>query len=125
MSGNSITIKFSKLLYNKEPIFKAAYNFINNYHFFIDSDKDNYIVEISSKSDVLNDEIKNNFVDEVIVQSTRYQIMIETKNVRELILGRALASTMITDVDTGFIDDKSLIADDILKDWFEVNDANN
>lgn len=48
--------------------------------------------------------------------------MQDTKEIRELILGRALASTIIDDSDTGFIDDSNIKAEDILSSWFEKNE---
>ena len=64
-------------------------------------------------------DILKQFTNEVITQATRYKIMQETKSIRELILGRALASTIIDDSDSGFIDDENINADDILISWFE------
>lgn len=66
--------------------------------------------------------IEKQFANEALTQSARYKVMQETKEIRELILGRALASTIIDDSDTGFVDDKNIHAEDILNSWFDEND---
>jgi len=121
---NTITIILSKELYPKESILKAAYNFTDRFHMYIDSNELNYIVDITTKDETPNEETKKQFIDEVITQTTRYLVMKETKNVRELILGRALASTLITDVDNGISNDGKENVEEILKDWFESENAN-
>jgi len=120
----SLTIKLSKEIYPREAIIKAANNFLNEYHIYLDTDEQYFLVEFSKKVNEPTNNILSEFKDEVLLQTTRFQIMNDTKNVRELILGRALASTVITDTDSGFVDDSSYQSDEILVDWFEKNDSN-
>ena len=40
----------------------------------------------------------------------------------KIILGRALASTIIDDSDTGFVDDANINSEDILNNWFDEYD---
>jgi len=115
-------IKISKDMYQKEAITKAAYYFSDDFYFSLDIDDKYYIVNVEAKS---NKQFKEKeFVNEVLVQTTRYNIMMQTKNIRELIIGRALASTIIDDADTGFTDDESIDSEKILNNWFDVYDNN-
>jgi hypothetical protein len=39
-----------------------------------------------------------------------------------MIVGRALASTMIDNRDKGYVDDETISADDILVNWFDKHE---
>ena len=58
------------------------------------------------------------FENELIAQENRLIIAEKTRNIRELIVARALSSTMIN---TGITDtdEEEYNADDILQDWFK------
>lgn len=116
-------LKISKDIYPKEAIIKASYFFTDKYYLQLDSDDKYYYVDMVSKID---DECDKNadkeFMNEVLTQTTRYNIMMQTKNIRELVVGRALASTIIDDSDTGFIDDEAINSEEILQNWFEKYD---
>lgn len=115
-------IKLNKELYPKEAILKAANSFTDRYFIYLDVGNKYYFVDIEGKGEDVEIDIEKQFVNETLVQSARYSIMQQTKNIRELILGRALASTIIDDTDTGFVDDENISAEDILHNWFEVYD---
>lgn len=114
-------IKLSKEMYEKEAIIKAAYLFTDRFHIELDSDESYYYVDMNSKVNTENTFAEQEFVNEVLVQTTRLHISMQTKNIREMIIGRALASTIIDEKDNGFVDDESINADDILNNWFDVN----
>jgi His-Xaa-Ser system protein HxsD len=114
--------KFSKEFYPKIAIEKAAYFFVDNFFVMLDADEKYYLVKLDPKSDSVDSNIEKEFQNEVLAQVNRYVISQETKNIRELIIGRALASTMIDKRDEGYIDDESINADDILVNWFDKNE---
>jgi hypothetical protein len=61
------------------------------------------------------------FMNELLAQSVRHEIYCQTKNIRELMLARAVATSVISKenpVDEE-ITTSSFSEDEILKDWFE------
>ena len=118
-------LRFSKKIYIKECILKSAYFFSEKYFFYIDEDNNDYIVKIEAKDDKNDECIDKEFINEIVSQMVRYNIMIQTKNIRELILGRALATTMINDCSKFENDENNATNTDlnnILIDWFDKYD---
>ena len=112
--------KFRKEFNSKIALLKAAYNYTDKAFIHLDSDDDYYFVDIEIKSGV--DHIRENeFMNEMLAQSVRHEIYLQTKNIRELILARAMATTVITHQDTEMIAMESpdpYSEDEVLKDWF-------
>ena len=115
-------IKFAKEFYPKEAILKAANIFTDDFYILLDTDDKYYYADINSKANKDENDISNKFINEALLQSARYSVIKQTQNIRELIIGRALASTVIDDSDTGFIDDETIIAENILHSWFDEYD---
>ena len=115
-------VKLVKELYPKEAILKAAQFFTDRYHMSLDTDEKYYYVDIKGINNELENDIEKQFLNEALTQAARYKVMQETKGIRELILGRALASTIIDDSDTGFVDDANINSEDILNNWFDEYD---
>nr|WP_317999588.1 His-Xaa-Ser system protein HxsD [uncultured Faecalibacillus sp.] len=108
--------KFNKELYSKEDLMKTSYRFIDDFYIHLDVDDQYYYVTIHPKEDkTLNEE---EFVNEMLVQQTRNIINKETKNIREMIYARAMASTLIQEEQIDIEQDEDDI-DDILVDWFD------
>lgn len=111
--------QFHKSLYPKIAILKAAYTFTDRAYIHLDADDNYYYVRIEPKDDhePLDEQ---SFTNEMISQSLRHEVYQETKNIRELMLARAMATTVIaepapeivTPPETGFSESE------ILKDWF-------
>ena len=118
-----MVIKLAKEFYNKEIITKAAFLFTNDYYISLDADAGYFYVSIERKDGVVDPSIEKEFVNEAVLQAARYNIMKETKELREIIVGRALASTILNDSDTGYVDDESFRAKDLLYDWFDKHDT--
>lgn len=116
-------MKFKRELYSKIALIKAAYNFSDIAYIHLDADEDYYYVTIQPKNDeTVIDE--NEFINEMLTQSVRHEIYQQTKNIRELLLGRAMATSVIVD-ETLFEDTTTHDAfgeNEILKDWFEDNE---
>lgn len=115
-------LQISRELYDKETLLKAAYALTDKTYIHLDADKNYYYIEFFPKEETLPDDIEFKFENELIAQQTRRTISNKTKSIREMIVARALASTI---VDTGLSDeqdDTGFSADDILKDWFDEHE---
>jgi His-Xaa-Ser system protein HxsD len=120
---NMSVFRLKKELYSKIALIKAAYNFTDKAYIHLDADKDYYIVTLKFKEgcNIKEDE----FVNEMLAQSVRHEVYIQTKNIRELILARALASSVVLEDENSYsedIEENKFVEDEILKDWFESND---
>ena len=117
-------LKYKKELYSKIALIKAAYNFTDKAYLHLDADQDYYYVSIYPKMD---EEIvsENQFENEILAQSVRHEIYLQTKNIRELMLARAVATSVVASEDKIVMEDKvedEFSEDEILKDWFDSND---
>ena len=71
-------------------------------------------------------------MNEMLTQCARYEILKKTRNLRELLAARAIASTMLDmsemikediNTDTGIDNEDHMSSEDeILRDWFEENE---
>ena len=116
-------MKFRKELYSKIALIKAAYNFTDRAYLHLDADEDYYYVTIQAKENCKMI-TEQEFINEMLIQSVRHEVYQQTKNIRELLLARALATSVI--VDPNLIEDEKLdevdLENDILKDWFSTNE---
>ncbi len=108
-------------LYPKEAMLKAAYMFIDDYYIHIRTEGDTYRIEFTGKESD-HDEIIAEFENELLAAVVRLQVYKQTHVLREVMLGRAMASTMIMDesveVTESSEEDKKALGD-ILQDWFK------
>lgn len=116
-------MKFSKELYSKIALIKAGYNFTDVAYVHLDADDNYYYVTLESKHPEHNI-CEKDFLNEMLTQSVRHEVYQQTKNIRELLLARAMATSVI--VDEQLIDDcehdDSYTEDTLLKDWFLANE---
>ncbi len=115
---------FTKELYPKTALLKAAYSFIDSAYVHLDADEKNWIVTIDMKDETdLSTISESDFVNEMLVQSLRHEIYKQTKNIREMLYARSVASSLvINDKDThnGDTEENETVSEtDILHDWFE------
>lgn len=116
-------MRFCKELYPKIALIKAAYNFTDRAYVHLDADESYYYVTIEPKDSgyVVSEQ---DFVNEILTQSVRHEVYQQTKNIRELLLARAMATSVI--VDEELVDeneqDASFSENEILKDWFAANE---
>lgn len=116
-------LKFNRELYSKTALIKAAYSFTDRAYIHLDADERYYYVQIESKSSD-NCISEAEFENEILAQSVRHEIYRQTKNIRELLLARAMATSVIMEDETLLEDlpEESFSEDEILKDWFAEND---
>lgn len=72
--------------------------------------------------DESEENIFNKFENELIAQETRKIIAGQTKNIREMIVARALSSTMVHLNEENVKDEESFDAKEISKSWFDKNE---
>lgn len=113
----------NKDLHSRYALLKAAYHFTDEYYVLLDQDESSYYIDISAKDGNTPEDIEGVFANELIAQSTREAILEKTSSLRELILARAFASTIIDDkisVDTSEADNSDgKIDKSLFKDWYE------
>ena len=111
-------IKIAKSLYPKTVVLKAAYNFTDRAYIYIQQSDNEYIIDINHKSDedkICEEEFKN----ELLSQTVRHEIYLQTSEVRKLITMRALASTIVGEENDILPSPDNVTEENILKDWFE------
>lgn len=129
---NYIELYLNEEIYNLPVIKKALYNFIDDGYFILNYGNSNIIIaKIFLKNNAINKELfVKELYNELFNESLRFDIMKQTKNIRELILGRALYSTCIdTEDDENDNDDKkqennNYDINNIAVNWFEENKDN-
>ena len=94
-------ILYSKELYSKEALLKAAYHFTDNYYIYLGVEGDSFFVDFSSKEDspIDSDALQNQFKNEILAQVIHQSISNETSDLRKLLVARALSSTMVDEED--------------------------
>lgn len=117
-------LKFNKQLYSKVALIKAAYNFTDIAYLHLDADESYYIVTLEEKSPE-KEVTEQAFINEMLAQSVRHEVYLQTKSIRELLLARAMATSLIVDNELveEEIEDKVVFSEnEILKDWFDTNE---
>ncbi|HJJ11551.1 MAG TPA: His-Xaa-Ser system protein HxsD [Clostridiaceae bacterium] len=132
---NYIELYLNEKIYNLSIIKKALYNFIDDGYFILnyaDADADTIIAKIFLKEHTTNKELfVKELYNELFNESIRFDVMKQTKNIRELILGRALYSTCIDtekneneEKNEMQTDDNNYNINNIAVNWFEGNNKN-
>ena len=116
-----------KKIYPIESIMKAMYNFLNDIYIHISEDEEYWILSFKEKDSCRYDNITYLLENEILAETIRLNVYRKTKNIRSIIMARAMSSSFIdnnNDVVTSNIstsDDESLKRNEILKDWFDRN----
>lgn len=99
IKGKYINFKINKNIYPLNIVMKTAYIFTGDFYLFFDYFNEDYLeVRLSAKLNMPHSELVNKtgeFNNELLNQSLRFDIQEKTKNLRQLILGRALYSECI------------------------------
>lgn len=122
----SSVLKFDKSIYPKIALLKAAYNFTDRAFVHLDSDEKFYYVNCEAKN-VEDTVCEKEFLNELLAQSVRHEVYLQTKDIRELLMARAMATSVVyTDEDKKIVidddEDKEYQVEDIIRDWFESDD---
>lgn len=119
--GNYMKYRFSKEIYSKEALIKAAYRYTDKAFLHLDIENDEFVVNIEAK-DGVDSVTEKEFQNTLLAEMVRLCVSDRTKNVRELILARAFSSTIIEDESIEPHAENDYDIDSILTDWFEEND---
>lgn len=104
---------------------KATYSFVDNAYIHLDEEGDKWIVSVemkpSSPDSVQFSE--KDFLNEMLVQTLRHEVYQQTKNIREMLCARSIASSLMLEPEEGELNtedqDEANQEDKILTDWFE------
>ena len=123
--GIEMRVLYSKNIYSKKALLKAAYHFTDRYYVYLGVEGD-----FTSKSgDIIDGErLQNQFKNEILAQVIHLVVANETSDLRKLVVARALSSTMIdeernndetnnrpTNIDEISLNELSAIA----RDWYD------
>ena len=120
-------LQYDKEFYSKEALLKAAYHFTDRAYVYLGVEDGSFFVDFTAKGGTQFDKekLENEFKNELLAQVIHQTVSKETTVLRELLVARALSSTM---VDEGISSDasESPITEDaqdeldaIAKDWFD------
>ena len=120
-------ILYSKELYSKEALLKAAYHFTGNYYIYVGVEDDSFFVDFSTKDESLidSDKLQNQFKNEILAQVIHQSISNETSDLRKLLVARALSSTMVDEEDPVDNEPETMNEESlnelsaIAKDWYD------
>lgn len=124
-------IQYSKEFYSKEALLKAAYHFTDKAYVYLGVEGNSFFVDFSAKDGIAFDidKLENEFKNELLAQVIHQTVSKETTALRELLVARALSSTMVDERTTSNVSTDngpmSVAAqnelDAIAKDWFDEN----
>ena len=120
-----ISLPVAKSLYPAETLLKTAYRFLDRCYIHVDEVETYWIIRMQSKNGTDGKKYAAEFENELIAQTVRRCISQQTSNLRELLLARAMASTMILEEDPiiSIEAQESDLSDDELRDvlsnWFD------
>ena len=115
-----------KSVYPPEVVMKTAYLFLEQAYIHLQEDSTSWIVHLTSKEDALPENIGQKFENALLAEAVREITYRKTSNLRNTILARAMASSVISHDDVlketeaaqeNQDDDDAL--SDILTDWFD------
>ena len=96
IKDNQAKITLSSEIYPLVVIQKTVSNYLENMYVKLEKEDKNILVNLFLKDNKENiKELVGNFYNELLAEALRYNIGIETKEIRELIVGRALYTTCI------------------------------
>ena len=121
----TVVLKFKQELYPKEAVMKAAYHFIDICYIHVDVAGGEYVIELIAKTDTADDVAAFEFENELLAQAVRYHVYKQTHAIREILMARAMSST-ITGCSTEYgktnLPDRLEDLENILEDWFDKNE---
>lgn len=69
--------------------------------------------------------LRKKIVNEMLVQSIRHEVYLETKNIKELLLARVMSTSIVAETDSSedfVVENEEYSENEILKDWFDENE---
>lgn len=110
-------IRCKKELYSRNVLFKSCYKFTDDAYIHLDVDEKDFIITITPKNIDDKTDYASEFSNQLIEEINREIVISQTKNIRQILFARSMASTVIYDENSSEIDtdvnDKTA-----MKDWF-------
>ena len=120
-----IVMRFNQELYHKQAVIKAAYHFIDRCYIHIDLVDDEFIIDLAEKKGIDVNEVALDFENELLAQTVRFQVYSQTHVLREVLMARAMSSTITggnSELNKSNEVENVDSLDNILTDWFEKNE---
>lgn len=118
------TFEADKGIYPLAAILKAAYAFVGRTYVHLGDNDSTWSVSLTSKDGSSGEITAKEFENELLSQAVRLSVFQQTHTIRELLLARALSSTMVEDSESAPEDAEEDISQEeleqILTDWFET-----
>ena len=114
-----------KEIYSLTALIKASYRFTDRAYVRLDATPTHYSVELTPKPNAEPFD-EREFLDEILEESARSIVYRRTKNVRELLVARAVGSSLARiaepTVDVEEVKERNDLEKEryLLKDWFEA-----
>jgi len=115
-------ISISKELYSRNTLLKTCYKFTDDYYIHLSSNRDRYEIDIKLKDGDEDPELSDRFENELIEQVNREIVINETRNIREILFARAMASSVIYKEDGEGEINTDVNDYTAMKDWFDENE---
>lgn len=120
-------IQYDKEFYSKEALLKAAYHFTDRAYVYLGVEDGSFFVDFTAKGGTQFDKekLENEFKNELLAQVIHQTVSKETTVLRELLVARALSSTMVDEgissdaAESPMTGDAQDELDAIAKDWFD------
>ena len=128
MANFDLHLALSKELYSKAALLKAAFSFVDRAYIHLDHDDTHWIISMRAKQAV-DDILPADFENEILAQEVRLAVYRKTHSLREILLARAMASSLVSESDPKkqIHEDEASVSDEelsrILKYWYNVNET--
>lgn len=122
-------MRISKELYSSTAVLKAAYSFLERCYIHIEDDGSDWVISAKQKDETeTSEQLMVELENELIAQAVRERVITQTKSIREVLMARAMSSTLIDtedsvkriEAESGNISDAELKS--ILTSWFDKNE---
>ena len=118
-----IEFRVNKEVYPLKAIYRAAYLFTDKYYIGLDQTEETYIIKFSGKEKTCDYDDVGAFQNELLNQNLKLALSNDTREIRELIVTRALYSSFLPEeneeVSRSETSEQEYDLDEIAKAWYE------
>ena len=118
-----IEFRVNKKVYPLKAIYRAAYLFTDKYYIGLDQTEETYIIKFSGKEKTSDYDDVGAFQNELLNQNLKLALSNDTREIRELIVTRALYSSFLPEeneeVSISETSEQEYDLDEIAKAWYE------
>ncbi len=118
-----IEFRVNKKVYPLKAIYRAAYLFTDKYYIGLDQTEETYIIKFSGKEKTCDYDDVGAFQNELLNQNLKLALSNDTREIRELIVTRALYSSFLPEeneeVSISETSEQEYDLDEIAKAWYE------